>query len=300
MEKGLKIIISIVAVAAIAGGSIYAFSHKKTDIPASALIATGTTTETIPIAQADILDQTSGAPKTVIDSSLPSQNVPILVYHNILPTPSFKESATALQYRITPEVFAAQMKYLSDHDYNTVTFATLLKDLKGGIALPEKSVVLTFDDGWKNQYENAVPVLEKYNFNATFFIISKSTTGGYMTWDNLKELVGKGFDIESHTETHAMLTKITPEQLKEELVGSKKMLEDKLGIPVTTIAYPYYAQNETVRAAVESAGYIGARAGWASFKNSANHIYQLVSQEAVSNPNPFSDKRLPDSETENL
>ena len=77
------------------------------------------------------------------------------------------------------------------------------------------------------------------------------------------------------------------------MIGSKKTLEDKLGIKVTTLAYPNYMQNDIVRSAVKQAGYEGARAGWAKFKNSALYIYQLKSQEVVNNPNPFSEIRLP-------
>ena len=73
-----------------------------------------------------------------------------------------------------------------------------------------------------------------------------------------------------------------------------KILEDKLGIVVKTIAYPNYMQNETVRSAVKNAGYIGARAGWGNFSNSISHVFELKSQEVVSNTNPFSSKRLPD------
>jgi peptidoglycan/xylan/chitin deacetylase (PgdA/CDA1 family) len=110
----------------------------------------------------------------------------------------------------------------------------------------------------------------------------------------LKDLVKYNFDIESHTKTHAILTKANPQKLMNELSGSKKILENKLGIKVTVLAYPSYMQNEIVRKAVKSAGYLGARAGWGNFINSVDYIFQLKSQEAVNNPNPFSSIRLPD------
>jgi len=115
-----------------------------------------------------------------------------------------------------------------------------------------------------------------------------------MSWDNLKDLVARGFDIESHTKTHPILTRVNAKRLSDELAGSKKILEDKLGIKITTLAFPNYLQNKTVREAVKSAGYLGARAGWGLFKNSIDRIYELKSEEAVNNPNPFSSKRLPD------
>ncbi|MCE9585230.1 polysaccharide deacetylase family protein [Candidatus Nomurabacteria bacterium] len=221
-------------------------------------------------------------------------NVPILVYHSFGPAHSKKESAMQKHYRVTEKVFEQQMKYLSDNGYHPITFYSYINSLKNNTELPEKAVILTFDDGWKTQYTYAVPILEKYHFTGTFFIISKNTNGSYMNWDNLKDLTTKGFEIASHTETHPMLTKLDAVKLKKEVEGSKKTLEDKLGIKVTTLAYPNYMQNETVRSAVKSAGYLGARGGWAKFKNSADHIYELTSQEVVNNPNPFSEKRVPD------
>ncbi|MES2023746.1 MAG: polysaccharide deacetylase family protein [Patescibacteria group bacterium] len=197
-------------------------------------------------------------------------------------------------YRVTASAFENQMKYLSENNYHPISFADYVKSLKNNTVLPEKAVILTFDDGWKTQYTYAVPVLEKYHFTATFFIVTKTIGGAFMNWDNLKDLVAKGFDIESHTQTHPFLTKVSSDKLKDEVTLSKKTLEEKLGIKVTTIAYPNYLQNQTVRDAVKTAGYDGARGGWAKFKNSTEHIYELTSQEAVNNPNPFLSKRLPD------
>lgn len=220
--------------------------------------------------------------------------VPILVYHSFGVAPLKKESLLQEHYRVTPVVFEQQMKYLANNKYNPISFSNYVESLKNKTKLPDKSVVLTFDDGWKSQYEYAVPVLEKYKFPATFFIISKSMKSPYMNLDDLKYLVSKGFDIGSHTQTHPKLTKLDEKKLRIELEGSKKFLEDKLNIKVKTIAYPYYLESQGVRAAVMNAGYLGARAGWNKFNNSVDNIYELKSEEVVNNPNPFSNKRLPD------
>ncbi len=220
--------------------------------------------------------------------------VPILVYHSFGPVPLKKENAMQLHYRVTAPVFEAQMKYLTDNKYNPISFSEYVNSLKNKVKLKDKSVVLTFDDGWESQYKYAVPILEKYKFPATFFIITNYTTRPYMSWDELKDLVKNGFDIGSHTENHPPLTKRKEDQLKNEILGSKKALEDKLGITVTTLAYPYYLENKNVRDVVQKSGYLGARAGWAKYKNSLDVIYELKSQEVVNNPNPFLEKRLPD------
>ena len=221
--------------------------------------------------------------------------VPVLVYHSFGPALSKKETAMQTHYRVTAEMFEKQMKYLSDNGYHPVSFSAYVNSLENNTKLPDKTVVLTFDDGWKTQYKYAAPILEKYNFTGTFFIItSYAGYGAYMNWNDLKDLVAHNFDIESHTKTHQILTKIDPKKLPDELGTSKKTLEDKLGIKVTTLAYPNYAQNAVVQEAVKTAGYLGARAGWAKFSNSIGYIYQLKSQEVVNNPNPFAEKRLPD------
>ena len=194
----------------------------------------------------------------------------------------------------TPEVNLFVMSYCPYGTQIEKGILPALDALKNKVKLKDKSVVLTFDDGWESQYKYAVPILEKYKFPATFFIITNYTTRPYMSWDELKDLVKNGFDIGSHTENHPPLTKRKEDQLKNEILGSKKALEDKLGITVTTLAYPYYLENKNVRDVVQKSGYLGARAGWAKYKNSLDVIYELKSQEVVNNPNPFLEKRLPD------
>ncbi len=224
-----------------------------------------------------------------------SSEVPILVYHSFGFAKNTKETAVQIHYRVTPDMFEKQMKYLLNNDYHPIAFNVYVDSLKNNTELPSKAVVLSFDDGWKTQYTYAVPILEKYNFTATFFIVTSYVGGrSYMNWNELKDLVAHNFDIGSHTKTHAMLTKIDSKRLANELKKSKKILEEKLNIKITTLAYPYYAQNIVVRDAVKSALYNGARGGWVKFRNSLDHIYELKAQEVVNNPNPFLNKRLPD------
>lgn len=218
--------------------------------------------------------------------------IPILTYHTIAPKPPHKESQLQLHYRVTPEIFEQQMKYLADQNYQPITFDHLVRHVTYGDPVPEKSVVITFDDGWKNQYQYAVPLLKKYGFTATFFIVFDYRTSGYMTWEELSDLVDSGFEIASHTKSHQKLSALTSQELlDQELLVSKTTLEEKLGITVTTIAYPYYSHNEHVRDAVAQAGYLGARAGWGSFTNSTDHVFEMVSQEVVNNAHPFASTR---------
>jgi peptidoglycan/xylan/chitin deacetylase (PgdA/CDA1 family) len=198
------------------------------------------------------------------------------------------ESLIQKKYRIDPENFKAQMQYLIDNKYTPITFLHLVEYLLYDKEIPEKPVVITFDDGLLNQYENAFPILKEFGFSATFFVYPGVTTHrGFMDWNQLKEIVDAGNEIGSHTIIHYNLTTVDNETLNHELTGSKKMLEDKLGITVSTLAYPNYAENETVRNAVQNAGYVGARAGWRSVKNSADEILHLKAQEVGNTKNPF-------------
>jgi peptidoglycan/xylan/chitin deacetylase (PgdA/CDA1 family) len=223
--------------------------------------------------------------------------VPILVYHSFGPAKSVNESTMQKYYRVTASAFEAQMKYLADNKYHPIKFSTYVDSLKNNTKFPDKAIVLTFDDGWASQYKYAVPILEKYHFTGTFFIITgyaNSKYKAYMSWDQIKELDKKGMDIESHSVHHFNPLKLSTPQLNKELVDSKKTLEEKLSHPITTYAYPDYIQNQAIRDAVKSAGYIGARAGWGLYKNSVDNIFRLHSLEVVNNLNPFSEKRLPD------
>jgi peptidoglycan/xylan/chitin deacetylase (PgdA/CDA1 family) len=221
--------------------------------------------------------------------------IPILTYHSFGPKPDKKETAMQLHYRVTAETFETQMKNLIAKGYHPVTFDDVVQNQVNGKPLPEHAIVLTFDDGWKTQYEYAVPILEKYHLTGTFFIITNSIgAGAYMSLDELKDLHAKGFEVASHTETHPKLPTLDDAKLIQEITGSKKILEDKLGISITTMAYPYYAHDARVMKTVQDTGYLGARAGWGKFSNDTTHLFELTSQESVNNPDPFASKRLAD------
>jgi peptidoglycan/xylan/chitin deacetylase (PgdA/CDA1 family) len=224
------------------------------------------------------------------DSQKIPVQIPILVYHSVEPATTKKEGVMQKHYHIFPENFEKQMQYLKDQGYSPIPFQEAIRYYQQGGNLPTKPVVITFDDGWKNQYDYAYPILKKFGYPATFFIITKSRGGVYMTWDEIRELDRAGMDIESHTETHANLTKVDEKKITEELGGSKKILEKELGHPIQSIAYPYYGNNPVAQRLVEQAGYRAARAGWTGKKNSKETLMQLTSQEAVNNANPFSSK----------
>ena len=216
--------------------------------------------------------------------------VPILVYHSFGPKVSKKENKTQRHYRIDEANFEAQMKYLKDAGYTPITFKALVAYYLSGTTIPDKAIVLTFDDGWYTQYKYAVPILEKYKFTATFFIISNYLQKPYMSATDIQTLNKAGFEIASHSAHHPMLTKLTGTKAHDEIFNSKKKLEEVIGHTIATFAYPDYATNKDIQKIVAAAGYSAGRAGWIHGKNGKGNIFALKSQEAVNNPNPFSSK----------
>lgn len=200
---------------------------------------------------------------TVIEAApLPHKNirVPILVYHSVRPHVA-GESSYQETYDITPELFRRHLEYLKENGYSFISFTELADYFDTGASLPEKPVILSFDDGWKNQYEYAFPLLKEFHDTATFFIFTNAANrGNHLTWDELREMRDAGISIEAHTKTHPYLQKITdPQELTREIAGSKKILEEELGIPVTSFAYPFGKYDDAVIAEVKNSGFRTAR-----------------------------------------
>lgn len=174
-------------------------------------------------------------------------NIPVLMYHSINYDPKFPGN----QVRIPKAKFAAQMKWLHDNGYHTLTMSELYKAVENREQVPEKSVVLTFDDGYEDNYQNAYPILQEYGFKATIFMITNEigdNKNGYLTAEELKTMQQNGIDIECHTVHHLHLSKLSYQKQEEEISDAQQTLEKLLGRRVSYIAYPYGDYNaETLR-----------------------------------------------------
>ena len=179
---------------------------------------------------------------------------PVLMYHHVAPKTGDSP------YYVSPDIFAQQMAWLHDNGYHVISLDKFYNGVFGNELLPDRPVVLTFDDGNKDQYLNAVPAMMKYGFTGTFYIITNDVDAGsgYMTWDMLKEMVKDGMDIESHTVHHPNLASLDEDATRLELVNSKKVLEEKLGIRVKHLAYPGGAYSKTTIKVLEELGYLTA------------------------------------------
>lgn len=160
----------------------------------------------------------------------------------------------------------------------------------GKKTLPERSVVLTFDDGYASHMEIVAPLLMRHRFTGTFFVTTDLIgTTGHVTWEQLKKMIFLGMEIGSHGVTHKPLTKCTPEELSNEIVESKRVLEEKLGIPIQSMAVPGGFWNKTVAEVAEKAGY---EAVWASTIGTNGKETNALGLRRVVVRRPFSVQRV--------
>lgn len=210
----------------------------------------------------------SAAP--VISKPAVDQNAQVVIfgYHR------FVNSVKHPDTEITPAAFEAQMQELKNKNISVIPMQDFLAWRRGEKAIPSKSAILTFDDGWKSQYEVAWPILKKFNYPVTLFIYTEGIKPGHfsggesMGWEMLAEMRDAGADIQGHSATHSDLRKpydkvakkkLSPEEyeqwLDKEIAGSKQMIEQKLGVKVNCFAVPYGFHNDHIRDVAMKAGY---------------------------------------------
>lgn len=184
-------------------------------------------------------------------------DLPVLTYHyiRVVQNPTLDQLGFSLS--VTPENFKSQMQYLIDYGYTTISPDFLYQSLKKGQKLPGKSVILTFDDGYQDFYQNAFPILSEFNLKATIFVVVNfvgDKESRYLSWDQIKEMDQSGLiTFGSHTLNHANVT--TVKDAYREVFISKRILERKLGHSVTVFAYPGGVYNQQAVNLVQKAGY---------------------------------------------
>lgn len=191
----------------------------------------------------------------------------VLMYHSIGTTPGPEKNPGLY---VAPRMFRFQMWYLKMAGFRVVPLRDILAFLAGK-RRDENLVALTFDDGYRNFLDNAYPVLREYDYPSTVFVISdligKENIWVHRSprfrekllgWDDIAYLSRNRVDFGSHTKTHPSLTGLPPQDLFEEIQGSKRLIEERLQSPVGFFCYPYGEYDEEVLCAVRKAGYLGA------------------------------------------
>ncbi|MFH8345685.1 polysaccharide deacetylase family protein [Streptomyces sp. NPDC018045] len=186
--------------------------------------------------------------------------VPILMYHAVAHAPA----RATLDLSVTPEAFAEQMAVLDDGGFTPLTTAGLAAAWRRGGPLPERPVLITFDDGYEGVHRHALPALVRYGFAATCFVSTGWLRGPYDTgggldtmldWDQVRRLAAAGVEIGGHSHTHPQLDQLSDDRLWFEVTRCKQLVADELGAPPVSFAYPYGYSSHRVRRAVRGAGF---------------------------------------------
>ena len=196
------------------------------------------------------------------------KQIPILMYHSIAQStnPKFKQLA------VLPASFAEQMAYLYNHQYTPITVTQLINARSNNtFILPERSVVLTFDDGFADFFTEALPVLKQYGFVATLYVATSFINGTsrwlqhmgegercMLTWEQLAEINANGVECGAHSHSHPQLDTLPLPIVQDEILQCKRLLEDHLDQNIFSFAYPYGYYTAEVRQAVQNAGYTSA------------------------------------------
>ena len=195
------------------------------------------------------------------------KGIAILMYHKIGMTP---ENSQLANLWVTPEKFDRQMRFIRDHNIPVITFLDYYGMLKDN-TVPDKAVIITFDDGYEDNYAEAFPILKKYGFKACFFVVT-DTIGIINKWhnpatephqkmltiDQIHEMQAAGMEFGSHTLSHLNLNQLSIDDANIQIAKSKIVLEQAIGKKVDIFAYPYGAgaYNPAVKQLVKPAGYI--------------------------------------------
>lgn len=195
------------------------------------------------------------------------KKVPILMYHSI----SNNATTKFAQFTVSPAMFVRQMEYLYQNAYKSLTATQFVEFIQRGEVLPERPVILTFDDGFTDFFTDALPVLQRYGFVATLYVATSfiNSTSRWLeregeadrpilTWDQLSEISMYGIECGAHSHNHPQLDTLPCSQAQEEIMISKMLLERHLRQRIFSFAYPFGYYTKTIQQLVRMAGYTSA------------------------------------------
>jgi peptidoglycan/xylan/chitin deacetylase (PgdA/CDA1 family) len=196
--------------------------------------------------------------------------MPILLYHRILP------GQAATRYAVDAEIFRAQMALLREENFQTILVSQLSEAILYGTPLPPKPIVISFDDGNLDNYEIAFPIMLEYGYVGTVYIVANRLgSEGFLSVDQLLALHAAGWEIGSHSMSHADLSVLSDSQLRQEILGSRKLLESSLDLPIHSFAYPYGTMLPAVAIKVSHFGYTSAVGLGIGVQHHAGTIFYL-------------------------
>lgn len=217
-----------------------------------------------------------GMPQQWDVPSTVTYQLPILMYHRVAAT----GAAVMERYRVTPAAFAAQLQYLHDAGFYTVTLAEWHSAMTKKMPLPGRAIMLTFDDGYQDFLTEAFPLLNQYGFSATVFIVTERAGRindwdalygealPLLSWDEIRQLQAAGIEFGSHSVSHQPLTGLSSTEMVQEGLRSRSTLQQELGRSIVSCAYPYGNTDAVVQHVMGSCGYqfgLSCKPGFSKF-----------------------------------
>lgn len=253
LPAALMAIVLLVTIVVLVTGSSETVEHPIKVVPKKSTLAIKKKAEQNPVGgAASVTPQSTEQVSGAHDSP-----VPILMYHVTKAAPA---GTPYPELWVSPADFRGQMQWLADNGYTGITMAQLFKYWDQGFKLPDKPVVISFDDGYPSHEKVARPVLASHHWPGVLFLelsnVDSPETG--LTSAMIKKLIAAGWELGSHTITHPDLTTVGPGELEREVAGSKEKIAAKFGAPIDFFCYPAGKYDESVVAAVKRAGYKGA------------------------------------------
>jgi|FLOH01.1.fsa_nt_gi peptidoglycan/xylan/chitin deacetylase (PgdA/CDA1 family) len=253
VRPALIVLTAIVVAVVAASSSLHGTTRS------SAASATATTQVDATTVAEPVKDQ----PMLTLPDPLPTRTVrvPILMYHRIAVLTG-DEPAVTVDLTVDPGEFTLEMQWLKDNGYTSITQMQLYSALQEGKPLPDKPVMITFDDGYRGIATIAAPIMTRVGMVGTAYVITdrianlKKTAPTWLTWSQLRTLERRGWDIGSHTVAHTEIPHMTPKAALKTLRASRLVLEKHLAHPVQWFCYPAGSVNAAAVELVKQAGYV--------------------------------------------
>ncbi len=221
--------------------------------------------------------------------------MPILTFHHIGTIPADTPKAERGNW-ITPDLFRAQLQWLMWHNYKPLQLNDLVKSLDNDdmSLLPKRWMILTFDDGWRDNYLNALPILKELGLSATLFIVTRKIESDddamrakiMMSKAEVREWLSAGSLIESHTQTHPHLDTLSVPDVRAEVVGAANDLREWFGLDTRWLCYPYGHFTAEIAAIIKELGYHGALSTIRDNRFTAKQRYWLPRVQVMNDTQP--------------
>jgi len=220
----------------------------------------------------------SATPWPTPDGVERTARVPILMYHHIAVPPADAD-AVRRDLSVSPAAFEEQLRYLKEQGYQSISLYDLNRYLQRGDPLPDKPILFTFDDGYDDNFAYAFPLLVKYGFTGTFFLITEPIDAGregYVTWPQVSLMSSMGMDMEPHTYTHPDLTGQSVDYIVWQVIGSKQAIEERTGKTCRFFCYPSGQYDAQVVDVLRSANFWGAVTVQAGVMHTSSGMFDLA------------------------